>query len=97
MGDTFREQLVTRYRAAALRVTRDELHEVLKEYDATAPERERERRALALVEPLTAIERSCETCVLQPSCYYLAEGGTTPCEVLRNRCIQLGILPEEAK
>ena len=99
MSDTFREQLVTRYRAAALRVTKDELHEVMKEYDRLAPDRERERRALALVESLASVERRClDGCVLQPSCYYLAEGGTTPCEVLRGRCIQLGILPpEEAK
>jgi hypothetical protein len=50
MSDTFREQLVTRYRAAALRVTKDELHEVMKEYDRLAPERERAARALAFPE-----------------------------------------------
>lgn len=73
--------------------------DALTEYDATAPDRERAAKALALVESLTVTGRRCpENCILQPSCYYLAEGGTTPCEVLRGRCIQLGILPpEEAK
>ena len=75
------------------------LSEVLAEYDRLAPERERERLALALVESLTVTGRRCpENCILQPSCYYLADGAKLPCLVLRERCIQLGILPpEEAK
>ena len=70
----------------------------LHEYDRLAPDREREKRALALVESLTVTGRRCpENCILQPSCYYLAEGAKLPCLVLRERCIQLGILPAEAK
>ena len=97
MSDTFREQLVTRYRAATLRVTKDELHEVMKEYDRLATERERAQRALAVFgEARIALKGGtlCNICPLRPECW---DDGGTGCvlRVLVPAARRLGILPED--
>ena len=100
MSDTFREQLVTRYRAAALRVTKDELHDVLKEYDATAPDRERAAKALAVFEgaqfALKVMHDGGDGCVLCPVEIECDGVSCLACSIA-NVGKSEGILPEEAK
>jgi len=97
MSDTFREQLVTRYRAAALRVTKDELHDVLKEYDATAPDRDRAAKAVGAFEEALKWDDSttCYECPFRPICWM---GGrrTDLCTRLVGFGRERGILPEGA-
>ena len=99
MSDTFREQLVTRYRAATLRVTKDELHDVLKEYDATAPDRERAVKALAVFEEAAKhgpTDYGCDDtqplCPLYDYCHWACGA-----QMLTRLGRDMGILPEEAK
>jgi hypothetical protein len=83
--------------------TKDELHELLKEYDATAPDREREKKALALFEEaqfamqtLMAKGDGCVLCPLETECF---EPEGVRCLVIDFVAAgrRLGILPEEAK